>query len=94
MRYDVEFALNGYDDDLVYKFTGDDDLWVFLDGELVLDLGGIHGECGGDVDLWQTGPLADELVKAGNDKSEVNQHKNILLQFCIWKEVVIFQTAI
>ena len=23
MRYDVEFALNGYDDDLLYKFTGD-----------------------------------------------------------------------
>lgn len=79
MRYDVEFALNGYDDDLVYKFTGDDDLWVFLDGELVLDLGGIHSECGGDVDLWQTGPLADELVKAGNDKSEVNQHKKHII---------------
>ena len=79
MRYDVEFALNGYDDDLVYKFTGDDDLWVFLDGELVLDLGGIHSECGGDVDLWQTGPLADELVKAGNDKSEVDQHKKHII---------------
>lgn len=79
MRYDVEFALNGYDDELVYKFTGDDDLWVFLDGELVLDLGGIHGECGGDVDLWKTGPLAEELMKAGNDKSGVDQHKKHII---------------
>ncbi len=79
MRYDVEFALNGYDDDLLYKFTGDDDLWVFLDGELVLDLGGIHPECGGDVDLWKVGPLADELRAAGNVKSEVDQHKKHII---------------
>ena len=61
MRYDISFSLNGYTGDLLYKFTGDDDLWVFVDGELVLDLGGIHPECGGDVDLWQTGPIAREL---------------------------------
>lgn len=79
MRYDVEFALNGYDDDLLYKFTGDDDLWVFLDGELVLDLGGIHPSCGGDVDLWQTGPLAKELAAAGYDKSGVDQHKKHII---------------
>ena len=66
MRYDLSFTLNGYTGDLLYKFTGDDDLWVFLDGELVLDLGGIHAECGGDVDLWKTGPLADELNATGN----------------------------
>ena len=72
MRYDISFSLNGYTGDLLYKFTGDDDLWVFVDGELVLDLGGIHPECGGDVDLWQTGPIARELQTVAS-RDKVNQ---------------------
>ena len=53
MRYDVTFKLGDYVGDLQYTFTGDDDLWVLLDGEVVIDVGGIHDALTGSVDLWE-----------------------------------------
>ena len=53
MRYDVTFKIGDYVGPLKYTFTGDDDLWVVLDGnKIVIDLGGIHDAATKTVDLW------------------------------------------
>lgn len=44
-------GLDDWGHDIIYEFTGDDDFWLYVDDELVIDLGGCHSAMAGSINF-------------------------------------------
>ena len=49
-------GLDDWGHDIIFEFSGDDDFWLYVDGELVIDLGGVHQAQVGTVN-FRTGVI-------------------------------------
>ena len=82
MEMEAEFVqtpsgLDAWGNPVVFDFTGDDDFWLYVDEELVLDLGGTHSALKGSVN-FQTGEVTYDNNTSSSTHSDATMETKTL----------------
>lgn len=78
--------------DMIYEFNGDDDLWVFIDDVLVLDIGGVHVAHSGKINFstgnveWYDCKTGETPQKQSITLSDIFRDAQVLPSGAAWTE--------
>lgn len=81
MKLEIEFTIDsdgkvvnnsGQRIPAVFEFSGDDDVWIYVDNKLALDLGGNHGVAQGKLD-FSTNKAVVQYVKTVGGKTNASE---------------------
>lgn len=76
---------NGNKCPIKFNFSGDDDVWVYVDGNLALDVGGAHGKVTGHIDFSgegtnKTATVSETKVSQGSSREGENTQSSFQIK--------------
>ncbi len=73
MTVPIKTEMNGHE---TFNFSGDDDVWVFLNGVLVLDIGGLHSAVAGSFTINTDGTISSSVDGMATKLIDAHLEKN------------------
>ena len=71
----VKNSTTGQYEDMVFNFSGDDDVWVYVDDQLVVDLGGLHIKQTGNINFAKNEVFYSCVYNEGSNADSYNVTK-------------------
>ena len=91
--YDSNGKPTGKSVNATFEFMGDDDVWVFIDDQLVLDLGGAHKDTTGIIDFAERKVYANDAITLGDGTGKDDLSGNLSSQKVVnLKDVMVSDT--